>query len=71
MTFKEAQEFVMPFGQYKGRTLDSLASDDSGLKYLDYVLGSFDLWGRTKDAIKTYLSDPSIQKELKAALENG
>lgn len=66
MTFKEAQDFVMPFGKYKGRSLDSIASDDDGLRYLDWALGNMDLYARTKEAIEAYLADPGIKKELDA-----
>lgn len=64
MTFAESQEFVMPFGKYKGRKLDDIATDDEGLKYLDWAIGNATLMGRTKDALTTFLADASIQKEL-------
>lgn len=68
MTFKDAANFVMPFGKYKGKTLDAIATDDEGLRYLDWLRGA-----REEDrephtaidyALDAYLSDPSICREL-------
>lgn len=70
MTFKEAGQFRMPFGKYKGRTLDGIASSDDGLRYLDWLLGEQNAQRRPEwgDAVEAYLSDPSIQRELEEAL---
>ena len=64
MTFKEAQEFQLPFGKHKGRTLDAVASEDDGLKYIDWLVGQEFVYGKTKEALLAYLGDPSIKKEL-------
>ena len=66
MTFAQAQQFVMPLGKHKGKTLDDIASTDEGLKYLDWIVGEGFLWDRTEEAIKTYLADPAIQRDLNA-----
>ena len=63
MTFKEAAAFVMPFGKYKSSTLDSIASTDEGLLYLDYMRGELSD-GPALRAISVYLDDPSIKREL-------
>ena len=33
---KSAGDYVMPFGMYKGKTLDNIASSHSGLRWLDW-----------------------------------
>ena len=40
MTFKDAANFIMPFGKHKGRTLQAIVGDDDddddeGFLYLD------------------------------------
>ena len=65
MTFKDAAATVMPFGKHKGRTIDAIASNDDGLRYLDWLTG--ERQGQTTQldiALAVYLRDPSIQKEL-------
>lgn len=65
MTFKEASEFIMPIGQYKGRKLDSIASTDKGLQYLDWLYGQRQGCTYPMDeALSVYMSDPTIKKEL-------
>ena len=69
MTFSEASEYVMPFGKHKGRTLDAIASDDDGLQYLDWMRGAREDDGKNDQvdrALRSYLDDPAIQKELEA-----
>lgn len=68
MKFKEASEFKMPFGKFKGMSLDNISKDDEGLKYLDYLLGENWVNGKAKLAIEIYLSNPTIAKELKDLL---
>ncbi len=69
MIFKEAAQFVIPYGDNAGLAIEDVAMDDSGLKSLDRFLG----WVENKKpgtdfhtALKTYLSDPSIKKDLQA-----
>jgi hypothetical protein len=31
--------FVMPFGKYRGRTLDQIAAEHDGEEYLDWLIG--------------------------------
>ena len=65
MTFREAADFVMPFGKYKGKTIDEVAVTDEGLRYLDWFAGEV-----TKEpvrtAVATYLADPAISEDLSA-----
>jgi hypothetical protein len=70
MTFQEARGFVFPFGDYAGRTLDSIAGTDDGLRYLDRVRGWKALLPRVKKAIDVYLSEDSIARELDAILND-
>ena len=67
MTFAEAAAFIMPFGKYAGCTLDGIALDDKGLKYLDWLRGERAQEGKNSDvdkALAAYLDDPTIQREL-------
>lgn len=64
MTFEESKNFRMPFGKYKGKTLDEIAKTDEGLRYLDWLRDSPNLWIEMREAIEAYLGDASIAKEL-------
>ena len=69
MTFAEAKNFVIPWGQHQGRTLDQIAQTDEGLKYLDWLRDKRSSDGLTTrfpidDALDAYLDDQAIQKEL-------
>lgn len=57
------KEYVMPFGQYAGKRLD-----DIPLTYLDWLLGVCKQ-PSTRAAIKSYLSDPVIARELQTELD--
>ena len=64
MTFREAADYVLPWGQHKGRSLDSVAETDEGLKYLDWLRGRVTKDLRTKEALDAYLGDKTISAEL-------
>jgi uncharacterized protein (DUF3820 family) len=64
MTFSEAAEYVMPFGKHKHRTLDDIAADDDGLRYLDWLRDERGGVNEVDEALAAYLDDPTIQKEL-------
>jgi hypothetical protein len=55
---------VVPFGKFKGRTIDQVASTDDGLKYLDWMVGLDDLREPFKTDLTTYLAKPSVSQEL-------
>jgi hypothetical protein len=57
-------DFVMSFGKYKGKKLDEIP-----LTYLDWLLGNVEMYPETKRAIKDYLTDPAIARELEKELE--
>lgn len=65
--FKAAKQFVMPYGKFKGKALDEIATTDEGLLYLDYLRGEIDK-GEVLDAISVYLDEPSIAQDLENAL---
>jgi hypothetical protein len=65
--WKWASTFKMPYGVHAGRTLDSIASDDDGLRYLDWMRGEKDAeedGGMVAQALRLYLDDPAIKREL-------
>ena len=69
MKYKEAAAFKMPFGKHVGRTLDAIATEDTGLKYLDWLRGERAQQDKDYDvdkSLQAYLNDPSIKKELAA-----
>ena len=73
MDFRSAAAFVMPFGQYKGKTLDEIAQTDKGLLYLDWLLGERDKKENDEPkmvdhALVAYLSDETIQHDLEKLL---
>lgn len=59
-----ASEIKLPYGKYRGKTLDEIASTREGLLYLDNMVDEFPRDSYLKKAIKDFLSDPTIQKEL-------
>ena len=74
MDFTDAQKFVMPFGKYKGQTLDQIAESDAGLKYLDWMRGERHLARKATDldaALAIYLDHPSIAADLQGILAAG
>lgn len=71
-TFKAAQEFVMPFGKYRGKTLDAVAASDDGLRYMDWLAGEMESMTPPADGpaymhMAAYLRDPAIMRELEDA----
>jgi hypothetical protein len=64
-------DFVMRFGQHRGKTLDQIAHTDEGLKYLDWLAGLPDApWKRGAiQRAREYLADPAIAAELKELLD--
>jgi len=74
MTFAEAKEVIITFGMHKGKTIDQIATEDEGLKYLDWLYGHKTIYSGTniakiKEALEIYLADPSIQKELEDIID--
>lgn len=63
-----ANKFKMPFGKYKGRTLDAIAESVGGLSYLNWLHGErLFMAKRPIDvAIDEFFKKPGIMKELAA-----
>lgn len=66
MDFKDAAAYVMPLGKHYLKTIDTIAETDDGLKYLDWLAGTELRSARLKEALRIYLTDPSIKKELES-----
>lgn len=69
MAFSEAQNYKIPFGMHKDRTIEDVASTDDGLRYLDWLMGKSSLYGRFKEAMGVYMNDPTIKLEVEKAIE--
>jgi hypothetical protein len=76
VTFKDASAYRIAFGKHKFKTLDHVASTDEGLLYLDWLRGEREkrIGGFADDpafdtALRTYLDDPTIAKQLAELLE--
>lgn len=67
--FKEAAAHVLPFGMFKGQTVDQAGTSDRGLAWLDWARGACDLDYHTRNAVCSYLDDPSIAKDLAELVE--
>ena len=69
MTFKEASDYTILFGEYKDQTIGKIAEADKGLLYLDWLRGETWLHNDTEEAINIYLDDESIAQDLQKAME--
>lgn len=75
MQFSEASAYMLPYGQYRGKTMDDVARSDRGLRYLDHMRGVLEsVAHRTPNdqeflqALSAYLNDPVIAKDLESLL---
>jgi hypothetical protein len=68
MNFELARNHVMPWGKYKGCTLDFVAKTDEGLLYMDWFVGAAEKESATLTAMNEYLADPAVARELDAAV---
>ena len=66
--FDEAKNFVIRFGEYRDQTIDQIARDTKGLKYLDWLVGEDWVKGNTRKMLEIYLKDETIVKELEAII---
>lgn len=64
--FKWAKDFKLRFGKYEDKSIDEVAKTDEGLRYLDWLMDR--AFGSTRIAVKIYLKDEVIQKELNRVL---
>ena len=63
MSFAEASGTIVTFGEYEGLTIDQIAQSDRGLLWLDRIAEKIRT-PRLAEAIRTYLHDPSIARDL-------
>ena len=59
ITFQEAANFVMPYGEHKDKKLD-----DIPLRYLDWAYGEFEIGSEVQRHIEVYVTDPHIAKMI-------
>lgn len=64
MTFDEAKRMRLTFGKYQGQSIEDVASDDEGLRYLDWAVDQDFVWQSLKLALEVYVSDPAITAEI-------
>jgi hypothetical protein len=61
----------VPFGKYKGKTLEQIATTDSdGPRYLDWLVGLKDLSPDVKTALKTFLAISWVSELVDRAVED-
>lgn len=58
--------YVVPFGRYRGETLDAVCSTDEGLQWLDWAVDNF-RQTNVVDALRRYADQPDVQKEIARA----
>jgi len=70
MKLQEARAFVMPWGEYKGQSVEKVSAADKGLLYLDWLRGQMEADARCRAfmAISVFLDDPIIAKEIAEAM---
>jgi hypothetical protein len=71
MTFTDAKNVLIPFGEYEGKTLDKAAETDDGLRWLDWAAGIEIKSPRFKEALTVYLGDKTIAAEVARLVPRG
>lgn len=69
VSFIAAQKCTIPFGKFKDKTLDEVASSDEGLRYLDWLRGQ-KTYGYFGTCLEVYMSDPTIKREVERVIED-
>lgn len=62
-------DYVMPFGKYRGKTLDEIGDDDEGVRYLDWLRGERGDDDNVGAAIGRYLDDPVRRHRIEGVLD--
>jgi hypothetical protein len=71
MTPEQACKFTIPFGKYKGKTLDQIATTDpAGPGYLDWMVKHDNLSPDFKDALKSFLAIHWVQELVERSVED-
>jgi hypothetical protein len=68
--FRDACDFLVPFGKYRGRKLADVGRTDDGLRYLVWMVNLDDLRDETRAHIAAYLKEPRVAKMVDNAIEN-
>ena len=63
-------DVIMRFGKFVGRSIDSIAGSDEGLRYLDWLAGQSWLAHNYRNALKAYLGDPAVAGDMQRLLES-
>ncbi len=61
-------DYVMPFGKWKGLTLDEIAETSDGLRWLDWAAGEFDVTSEAGQQIRSFVANPAIVREIIEAI---
>jgi hypothetical protein len=62
-----AEDAVIPFGKYAGKTLGQVAATDEGLLYLDWAAGEWK--GGFGDVVRHFMDDDVLREEVERLLE--
>lgn len=68
--FVRARRYRLQFGRYEGQTLDDIAADDSGLRYLAWVVGREWLNQVARLNVEAFLGDETIVERLRFASDH-
>ncbi len=69
MNVRQAGSVIIPFGKYRGRSIDSVASTDEGMRYLVWLVDRAGP-GRFAVALKAYMADPAVKREVDRIVED-
>jgi len=69
ITFITAAKTVVPFGPFEGKTLDVIAREDDGLRYLDNLRGKIQGVSYFNLCLEAYLDSHVIAKALEDLME--
>ena len=64
MDFEQAKNTVIPFGKFKGETIEHISRTRTGLLWLDWATDIVQD-KRLSEAISVFLGDPGIARDLK------
>ena len=69
MTFDQAKNTVIKFGKYNGKSIIEISETNEGLLYLDWLVEQTWVRSPLDDALKTYLNDPVVAKDVEIAVD--
>lgn len=59
----------IPFGKYKGYSIERIGESDEGLLYLDWLVGQSWLKAELRRELESYLGQPTIRAEVQKLVE--